>query len=74
LQELLASAGMDSAVYDLSEQGPDHEKRFFATVAVGGTVLGAGEGRSKRKAEQAAAAVAVRAIAAEQGDRGGGRT
>jgi ribonuclease-3 len=73
LQELLAGAGMDAAVYDISEQGPDHEKRFFATVSVGGSVLGAGEGRSKRKAEQSAAAVAARAIAAEQGDRGGGR-
>jgi ribonuclease III len=73
LQELLAGSGMNAPVYDISEQGPDHEKQFFATVSVGGSVIGAGEGRSKRKAEQSAAAVAARAIAAEQGDRGGGR-
>jgi ribonuclease-3 len=73
LQELLAAAGLDSPVYDISEQGPDHQKRFFATVSVGGNVLGGGEGRSKRKAEQSAAAAASKALAAERGDRGSGR-
>ncbi len=63
LQELLASAGMAPPVYDLSEQGPDHQKHFFATVSVSGTVLGAGEGRSKRSAEQSAAAAATRTLA-----------
>ncbi len=67
LQELLAAAGMAAPVYDLSEQGPDHEKHFFATVSVGGTVLGAGEGRSKRSAEQSAAAAATRTLATELG-------
>ena len=65
-------------VYDMSEQGPDHEKRFFATVSVGGTVLGAGEGRSKRSAEQSAAAAATRMLATELGgasaDRGDARS
>jgi ribonuclease-3 len=67
LQELLASAGMAPPVYDLSEQGPDHQKHFFATVSVSGTVLGAGEGRSKRAAEQSAAAAATRTLASELG-------
>ena len=67
LQELLASAGMAPPVYDLSEQGPDHQKHFFATVSVSGTVLGAGEGRSKRSAEQSAAAAATRTLASELG-------
>ena len=78
LQELLAAAGMALPVYDMSEQGPDHEKRFFATVSVGGTVLGAGEGRSKRSAEQSAAAAATRTLATELGgasaDRGEARS
>jgi ribonuclease-3 len=73
LQELLAAAGLDSPVYDISEQGPDHQKRFFATVSVSGNVLGGGEGRSKRKAEQSAAAAAAKVLAAERGDRGSGR-
>jgi ribonuclease-3 len=68
LQELLAAAGMAAPVYEISEQGPDHEKRFFATVSVSGSVLGAGEGRSKRAAEQKAAAAATRSLAAELGE------
>jgi ribonuclease-3 len=67
LQELLAAAGMDPPVYDISEKGPDHETRFFATVWVGGGVLGTGEGRSKRAAEQDAAAAATRRFATEVG-------
>jgi ribonuclease III len=78
LQELLAAAGMAVPVYEISEQGPDHEKHFFASVSAGGTVLGAGEGRSKRSAEQSAAAAATRTLATELGgasvDRGDTRS
>lgn len=63
LQELVAGAGKSAPVYDLTEEGPDHDKRFFAKVIVDGTVLGTGHGRSKRTAEQAAAAVAAQALA-----------
>lgn len=35
--------------------GPDHEKRFVTEIAVGGKVLGVGEGRSKKQSEQEAA-------------------
>jgi ribonuclease-3 len=68
LQELIAGSGLSPPLYDISEQGPDHQKRFFATVSVGGTVLGTGEGSSKRSAEQSAAAAAARTLATEQGD------
>jgi ribonuclease III len=68
LQELLAAAGMPAPVYDISEQGPDHQKRFFATVLVAGTALGTGEGSSKRRAEQGAAAAAARTLASERAD------
>ena len=61
LQELVAGAGK-APIYDLTEEGPDHDKRFFAKVIVDGTVLGTGHGRSKRTAEQAAAAVAAQAL------------
>jgi ribonuclease III len=73
LQELIASAGMAPPVYDLSERGPDHEKHFSATVSVAGAVLGTGEGRSKRSAEQEAAAAATRALS-DGAVRGGVRT
>ena len=39
----------------MADDGPDHAKRFFATVYVAGEPHGAGEGRSKKQAEQAAA-------------------
>ncbi len=49
--------------YQLDESGPDHDKRFTATVAVGDLAAGAGAGRSKKEAEQAAAAAALAALA-----------
>ncbi|MGH2684936.1 MAG: ribonuclease III [Actinomycetota bacterium] len=55
LQELTARLFAVSPTYDVSDDGPDHAKRFFATVAVDETVRGRGEGRSKKQAEQAAA-------------------
>jgi ribonuclease-3 len=47
------------------DDGPDHAKRFFATVTVAGQEYGAGEGRSKKQAEQAAARVAWEALQAD---------
>lgn len=55
LQELTARLFDTAPVYVLSESGPDHEKRFNATVIVAGDHVGRGEGRSKKMAEQAAA-------------------
>jgi len=55
LQELAARV-LDSAPrYEVQDDGPDHAKRFFATVRVDGVAHGTGEGRSKKQAEQAAA-------------------
>jgi ribonuclease-3 len=47
--------------------GPDHEKRFRVEVAVGGEVLGAGEGSSRRVAETAAAAEAFERLRGRHG-------
>ncbi|MGH9177497.1 MAG: ribonuclease III [Acidimicrobiales bacterium] len=55
LQELVARTFDQLPRYAVSDEGPDHAKRFFATVLVGGVVRGQGEGRSKKQAEQAAA-------------------
>jgi ribonuclease III len=55
LQELTARLFDRAPVYAIREEGPDHEKRFFAAVMIGATRWGDGEGRSKKQAEQAAA-------------------
>lgn len=55
LQELSAELFGAPPVYVLVADGPDHAKRFEATVHIKGTPWGAGEGRSKKQAEQAAA-------------------
>ena len=55
LQELAARRFDELPRYQVADDGPDHAKRFFATVYVAGEPQGAGEGRSKKPAEQAAA-------------------
>lgn len=62
LQELAARRGVGPPVYRLTEEGPDHAKRFFATVMLDGQALGHGEGPTKKQAEQAAAEMALSEI------------
>lgn len=66
LQELCARSFDAPPVYRLREEGPDHSKRFFAAVVVDGRVMGTGEGRSKKQAEQVAARAACERIRLEQ--------
>lgn len=60
LQELAAQRFEKLPRYQVSDEGPDHAKRFFATVLIGGEPRGRGEGGSKKQAEQAAARAAWR--------------
>jgi ribonuclease-3 len=62
LQELAARRCDQLPKYSVRHEGPDHSKRFFATVSLRGEVYGTGEGRSKKSAEQAAARVAWDAL------------
>jgi ribonuclease-3 len=62
LQELTAAGVLGVPEYHVDESGPDHQKSFRALVRVGGRVYGSGEGRSKKEAEQQAAAAAWSAI------------
>jgi ribonuclease-3 len=64
LQELAARRFEELPRYQVADDGPDHAKRFFATVYVAGEAHGAGEGRSKKQAEQAAAREAWQALQA----------
>jgi ribonuclease-3 len=58
LQELAAQRCDQLPKYQVRHEGPDHSKRFFAVVFLRNEEYGAGEGRSKKSAEQAAARIA----------------
>ena len=58
LQELSARLGRGLPSTTVSDSGPDHSKRFHATVVVGGSPIATGEGSSKKQAEMAAALAA----------------
>jgi ribonuclease III len=59
LQEWLARRGSRVSYDVVREAGPPHERRFEVTASVDGKVVGSGEGRSKKAAEQAAAEQAL---------------
>jgi len=61
LQEVLQSKGEQNIWYKLlEEKGPDHNKRFVMEVGINDKVLGVGEGKSKKDAEQVAAKSALK--------------
>ncbi|HZD65369.1 MAG TPA: ribonuclease III, partial [Acidimicrobiales bacterium] len=63
LQELVARRSDTLPRYEVQDEGPDHAKRFYAVVFVADRMVGRGEGRSKKQAEQAAAREAWTALA-----------
>lgn len=67
LQELAAAELTSLPVYEVTDSGPDHDKQFAAQVMVDGEWLGAGEGRSKKAAEQEAAREAYALLAIRLG-------
>lgn len=62
LQELTAEQELGLPIYDLRDEGPAHDKIFFAEVVIGGRRYGSGSGRTKKAAEQQAAAQAIEAF------------
>ena len=63
LQERVQARGAGAPAYRVAAvRGPQHEQTFEVEVVVGDEVVGRGEGRSKRLAERAAAADALRAV------------
>jgi ribonuclease-3 len=67
LQEESVRIGRGVPRYEIRSKGPDHARRYVATVYVADQHLGVGEGRSKKDAEQAAAQAAVGAMGDERG-------
>ena len=62
LAELVHSTSIGAIEYVIDQSGPDHDKRFTAKVRVGEEFFGNGEGKSKKEAEQHAAASAYTEI------------
>ena len=60
LQELVQQKKHQVLSYALvGESGPDHDKSFRVNVSLNGSVVGTGEGSSKKRAEQDAARCAI---------------
>ncbi len=60
LQELVQRKQNQVITYVLvGESGPDHDKHFQVEVSINGQVVGSGEGKSKKRAEQDAARSAM---------------
>ena len=63
LQELVQQKKNQVLSYALvGESGPDHDKSFRVEVRLNGKVVGAGNGSSKKRAEQDAARAAIEAL------------
>lgn len=63
LQEWLAAHKCPNPVYAVvGDEGPDHDRHFRVVVMVDSCTLGEGKGRSKKAAQQAAAAAAMLAL------------
>jgi ribonuclease-3 len=62
LQELAAARRLGVPAYVVSSTGPEHDKHFTARAVVNDEDYGQGEGRTKKEAEQQAAAAAYKAL------------
>ncbi len=58
-EEIQKIKGNTIAYEEVGESGPDHEKVFSFVVKLNGEIIGEGEGKSKKEAEQAAAGDAL---------------
>lgn len=63
LQEKVQKSREQKIVYEIiAEKGPDHNKSFISCVRIGERVMGTGEGKSKKEAEQNAAKAALELV------------
>lgn len=65
LQEMVQEHGEAASYQLISEEGPDHDKKFVVEVSVGGEFLGQGQGHTKKAAEQDAALNAIHTLQRE---------
>ena len=62
LSELLKSLGKSDATFDVTHEGPDHDRTFFAAVIVDGDSVASGSGRTRKAAEAQAAIAALKTL------------
>lgn len=63
LQEIVQHDNLGDIYYRIvKEHGPAHHREFISEVTLNGVVLGEGKGRSKKEAEQQAAAKAIQQL------------
>ena len=62
LSELLKSLGKSDATFDVTHEGPDHDRTFFAVVIVDGSSVASGSGRTRKAAEAQAAIAALKTL------------
>ncbi len=68
LQEVLQRKGDVSIEYRLiKEEGPAHDRTFFTEVYMNGELIGLGQGKSKKLAEQDAAERALKVFLSKAG-------
>jgi len=62
LSELLKSLGKSDASFEVTHEGPDHDRTFFAEVIVDGESVAQGSGRTRKAAEAASAISALKTL------------
>ena len=62
LSELLKSLGKSDASFEVTHEGPDHDRTFFAEVIVDGAAISKGSGRTRKAAEAQAAVQALKTL------------
>ena len=62
LSELLKSLGKSDATFEVTHEGPDHDRTFFAAVIVDGSSVASGSGRTRKAAEAQAAIAALKTL------------
>lgn len=62
LSELLKSLGKSDASFEITHEGPDHDRTFFAEVIVDGAAISKGSGRTRKAAEAQAAVAALKTL------------
>lgn len=68
LQQFVQQRGLGQLTYRVAEElGPSHDRLFVMEVLLDQVVMGQGEGRSKKEAEQQAASMALQKLKSNQG-------